>query len=86
MRRIAFEHKLYLSTRPFGLRYLSEFLIRHEIIPEGVGTVIGDIYVVLNQAVHGASVPIETAKTVVAIGEELLTFLSSIGARDGEVR
>ncbi len=75
LRRIAYENKIDIRTRPLGVIGLANELITAQILPTSSLEALKEIISACNQAIHGADVSDETAASVVRVGSQLLERL-----------
>ena len=78
LRHIAYSNQIDISSRPLGVTGITQELVSREILPDTWLGALKEITSVCNQAVHGAEVPDDIARSVVRFGGQLLEKLRSV--------
>ena len=75
LRRIAYEHRIDISTRPIGIVGLAQELVYREHIPAVWLGVLKEINTVCSRVIHGLEISNEQASSVVRVGGQMLEQL-----------
>lgn len=85
LRRIAFDAKIDLMSRPSGVMTVARVLAQAEVIPPAYLNALNEIIKVCNSGIHGEEVPEATAIEVVALGTQLLEQLRGLLGRRADM-
>lgn len=75
LRRIAYEHRIDISTRPIGIVGIAQELVYKEHIPAAWLGVLKEINTVCSRVIHGIEISDEQASSVVRVGGQMLEQL-----------
>jgi len=81
LRRIAYEHRIDISTRPIGIVGLAQELVYREHIPAAWLGVLKEINTVCSRAIHGLEISDEQASSVIRVGGQMLEQLRLVGLK-----
>lgn len=85
LRRIAFVNELRVDYDRLGIGRLVDLLAGRDLLPAGIKGAFDNILPACNQAVHGADVESDVARSVLAVGSDLLSYLRTREAVDGRI-